>query len=775
MSMLTDAKSLVSKVTQIRNARVKQERDWKLNMAFYRGNQWVWFNRYSGQVQSIPQPDQGDGPRYRVRLTSNQILPGVQGLLAMMTKTKPVISATPDSGAERDIRAAQMAEQLYESWWRDLHLKAKLQEALLWSILGSAGYWKVSWDPFAGKSMTFLVGPDGQPVLDQIMADIYRDELIQEGQDPRQYEKTVYMGDVRVDVIPPDSLFVLDAAQSFSDSKAIVCKHPMTPDEVKMRYGKDLKATTTMDAWEIPDGVLGLGSGSSSGEKDVVEIFVGYFPPTAMIPQGRYVVFAEDPSLILFDGPWPFPTHDMPFVKFPGPRVPGSVTDEAVVTHARPLQKELNRTVSQIVMHKNLTLKPQLLAATGSLTQRITDEPGAIIEFMPIGNVVPQWREMPGLPAYVFQHLDGIQARLDRLFNLQAVTRGDVPPNVEAGISIDLLQEASVDQISPVIGAMEDALARAGDLMVRLAQKFYTEPRLMKIIGPGGTTKAKRFLGSDIDGGFGFYAEAGSGLPRTRAGRQARIESLVQMGMMRADQAWKHLDVADLKGLAAMFAADEEQAYREHDKLTKGDPINPEAMHDAIAALQQGQNPQTGQPLGPQDNPQQIVQNAALKPLSFENYQTHLDTHALYMKSVEFEGLPPDAQERFIDHWEATLHVMLSLPTRPDPQAVRTTMQLKGTVDPETASQILFRGGVPEANAQNLSQPPLETWVTDDLTKPQMQDGGNEHLDDAERLQAMQHAEEQHQMKVAKSAADITLAQKRSEQLGKQSSTPSRK
>ena len=180
--MLTDAKSLVSKVTQIRNARVKQERDWKLNMAFYRGNQWVWFNRYSGQVQSIPQPDQGDGPRYRVRLTSNQILPGVQGLLAMMTKTKPVISATPDSGAERDIRAAQMAEQLYESWWRDLHLKAKLQEALLWSILGSAGYWKVSWDPFAGKSMTFLVGPDGQPVLDQIMADIYRDELIQEGQ-----------------------------------------------------------------------------------------------------------------------------------------------------------------------------------------------------------------------------------------------------------------------------------------------------------------------------------------------------------------------------------------------------------------------------------------------------------------------------------------------------------------------------------------------------------------------------------------------------------------
>jgi hypothetical protein len=315
---------------------------------------------------------------------------------------------------------------------------------------------------------------------------------------------------------------------------------------------------------------------------------------------------------------------------------------------------------------------------------------------------------------------------------------------------------------------MEDALARAGDLMVRLAQKFYTEPRLMKIIGPGGTTKAKRFLGSDIDGGFSFYAEAGSGLPRTRAGRQARIESLVQMGVMRADQAWKHLDVADLKGLAAMFAADEEQAYREHDKLTKGEPINQDAMQQAIQAVQQGENPQTGQPLGPQDDPRMLVQTAALQPLPFENYQVHMDTHALFMKSVEFESMPPDAQKRFTDHYSATLHVLLSLPTRPDPQAVRTTMQLKGTIDPTTAAQVLFRSGVPDASAENLMHPPLETWVSDDVTKPQAQEAGNNPLDDAERLQVMQHAEEAHAAAQTKAAADISLIAKRTEHLGSQ-------
>lgn len=768
LSSLTDAKSLVNKVKQIRTGRTKQERDWKLNMAFYRGNQWVWFNRFTSTVQSLAQPDQGDGPRYRVRLTSNQILPGVQGLLAMMTKTKPVISATPDSGAERDIRAAQMAEQLYESWWRDLHMKAKLQEALLWSILGSAGYWRITWDPFAGKSMTYLVDPQGQPILDQILADIFRDELQQSGQDPRKFEKTVYMGDIRVDVISPDAMFILDGAANFYESKAVVCKYAMTPDEVKMRYGKTMNATASHDNWEIPDGVLGLGAGSGSGEKDVIEVYVGHMAPTAMVPQGRYVVFTEDPSEILFDGPWPFPTHDMPFVEFPGPRVPGSSINEALTTHARPIQKELNRTISQIVMHKNLTLKPQLLTPTGSLAQRITDEPGAIIEYMPIGNAVPSWRELPSIPPYVFQHLEDMQGRLDRLFNLQAVTQGNVPPNVEAGIAIDLLQEAAADQITPVIGAMEDSLARAGDLMVRLAQRYYTEPRLMKVIGPGGATKVKRFLGSDIDGGFSFYAEAGSGLPRTRAGRQARIESLITMGVVQPANAWKYLDTADLKGLAAQFAANEEQAYREHDKLTKGIPINAESYNQAMAAVQQGMNPSTGQPLGPQDNPQQIVQEAALQPLPFEDYQTHLDTHSLYMKSVEWESLPPDAQQRYIDHWSATLHTLLNLPARPDPQAVRTTMQLKGTIDPVTASQILFRGGVPEADPHNLMNPPLETWVSDDMTKPQEQGAGNNPLQDAAAVQAMQHAEEMHQATQAKTAADIALTQKRAAALDKQ-------
>jgi integral membrane sensor domain MASE1 len=64
--------------------------------------------------------------------------------------------------------------------------------------------------------------------------------------------------------------------------------------------------------------------------------------------------------------------------------------------------------------------------------------------------------------------------------------------------------------------------------------------------------------------------ETGSGLPRTRAGKQARVMQMLQMGMLSPTKAYKYMDMADFKTLQAQFEADEEQADREHDKLRDG-------------------------------------------------------------------------------------------------------------------------------------------------------------------------------------------------------------
>ncbi len=781
VSDLKTPEKLVQKVRQIRDGRARLEREWKLNVSFYKGDQWVWWNKFSGRVETLPSSDTGELPRWRVRLTSNQILPGVQAYIALLMKTKPVISAVPDSGSDRDIKSAQVGEALFEHWYETLHLRAKTQEALLWSALASAGYWAISWDPHAGSSMTYMVDPQGQPILNDDLADIYRDRLQQmaqeSGMDPRaivaQFQKTIYMGDIRVDVFGPHQVFLDPTATSFNDADWAICEVPMSPDEVKLRYGKTVEADAYTHDFEVP---LPFANTSHSTEKNVKRVFLGYFKPSPQQPKGRYVVFMEDPDEILYDGPWPFPFTELPLVDFTGPRVPGSVHSEAIVTHARPYQKLINTLLSKIVEHVYLTIRPQMIAPTGSLRQRLTNEPGAIFEFQPVagttGALQPQWREMPTLPPYVFQFLEEIQGRIDRLFNLQEVNQGAVPPNVEAGVAIDLLQEAATDAIAPLIQQLEDSLARAGNLMASLAKKFYIEPRLLKVVGTGSSTKVMRFLASDYDGGFSFHAEAGSGLPRTRAGRIARIEQLVQMQAIPLYQAWKHLDIADLKGLGKILASDEEMADRENEHIKMGQPLNPIEMASAVQSLKAGLNPETGQPLQPGDNPEELIHRAGLKPKLSENLQTHLATHALWMNSPDFESLPFQVQQDAFTHYELTLQRLYSIPQLPQPQPVRTTLQLKGTVDPVTAAQILDRSGVPEANAQNLAQPPLDTWVTDDLTKDPVQDSGNTHLDQMQQVQGMVHAEEQHQLATAKAAHEVALAAARSKMAQRQASQP---
>lgn len=735
ITSLGSVAELNRKFDWLKSARQPLENQWKLNLAFYKGRQYSYYNKAARRIESLPVED-GEKPRYRVRLVSNQIITGSHSLLAKLTKTKPEFYAEPGSGTDSDIKASQVAQQLLEYWWQDFDLDDKLEEALLWAIIAGQGYWKVTWDAQASKAMRFTLGPDGKPITDDKLQDLFRANLSQIGVQPQ--EKVVYLGDIKVEAISPFDVFVDPNAKNIKEAAYVLCVHHMSPDEVKARWNKQVPADSIST---VPDTSLPMQNASDAKKPDTVRVVIGYFKPQPVLPNGRYVVWTKHE--ILEDSKWPYPFNELPIIKFPGMRVPGQIYDSSVVEHAIPLQKELNRTLSQIIEYKNLTVKPRVWAPTGSITTRLTSEPGALYEYNPIGDHKPEVEQLPTMPPYVFDHLSNIKTAINDVFALTPVTEGQLPPNVEAGIAIDLLQEMATDRLAPTIKLMEEALANAGQLMLALAQQYYIEPRTIKINGAsGGSAQVKRFQQADIEGGITIRAKTGSGLPRTRAGKQALIMSLVEKGIMPATQAYKHLDISDSNGVMAMMRADEDQALREHDKIINGEIINVEAAQQAQQALQTGVDPQTGQPI---QDPQSFLQAAGLQPLAFENYQTHLDTHALFMKSVEFESLPPEVQHLFIVHYNQTLQTLMNLPKPVEYKPVTPTLQIKATAGPTAVAEILNKAGVPDITPQTMTEPPLDTWVNDDLSKPNAGDSGNTAKDDADAVLAFQQAAHQSQ------------------------------
>ena len=715
------AASLVKRVDELQRQRDEMERQWKLNLSFYKGKQYVFYNKRTRRMESLPTED-GDKPRYRVRLVSNQIAPNTQSLLSRLVKSKPQFFATPGQASFEAQKASQVAENLLEYWWSSLHLTEKREEAMMWSIIAGNGFWKVSWDDKAGPGMKVMVGPDGQPIVDPMVKHFFDKNLEAMGIDSDEFEKRIYQGEIRVDVLSPFDVLLDDSASVFEDCKYAFCVHPMSPDEIRDRYGVSLKANAIN---KYPDETLpGVFNMGGKTKENIRLVYYGYFVPGGKYPDGRFVVFTKDPSIVLYDAPWPYPFEELPLVKFPGMRVPGQLWDSSVVEQAIPLQKELNRTLSQMIEYKNLTLKPQMLAPVGSLRQRITDEPGAIFEYNPVAGKVPESIPIPSLPPYVFEHLQDLGVRLKDTFGLNEIMEGSVPPNVEAGVAIDLLQEAATDRLAPQITLMEKALERCGNLMLQLAQEYYQEPRTMIITGSGSKPKVERFDDADLIKGVTVQVEAGSGLPRTRAGRQARVMQLLQMGILSPTKAYKYMDMADFKSLQMQFEADEEQAMREHDKLMDGGIINEQAAKQAQEQLMMSMMQ------GGQVDPQLLQQSveAGLQPLAYENKAAHLETHASFMKSAEFESMPSEIKDQFYKHFEFT-QAAVQAEAAPTGDAPRVSLQLRGAVGPTVGSKILNQSGVKEVTPQELLEPPLDTVVIDNKDKPNSEGGAGGQME----------------------------------------------
>lgn len=350
--------------------------------------------------------------------------------------------------------------------------------------------------------------------------------------------------------------------------------------------------------------------------------------------------------------------------------------------------------------------------------------------------------------------------RLRDVFGLTDVSEGSVPPNVEAGVAIDLLQEMSTDRLAPTIKLIETSLARASKLLLVLAQEFYVEPRLLKIRGGGGSMQVKKFKGADIKGGVDVQAESGSGLPRTRAGRQARIDNLMEKGLIQPQQAWKHYDLADMKSVAAKFAADEDQAYRENEKMLKGEPLNMAAVRAAQAALEQGMNPDTGQPVQDEQEIMQVLEKAAFSPGPADNDAVHLDVLHDFIVSVEFEALDPETQRIFLMHYALTQEQAKGKAPIPEGQAPRVNLAIKGTTGVSGMSKILQKAGV-DITPEEAAEQPVETWVTDSMDKADLDEAGNDPLTEQEQMMNMAMAADKHAMSQAETMHKMTLAEQK--------------
>jgi hypothetical protein len=613
-----------------RNGRFPFEKVWYMHMAFYFGKhyaQWATSaldNTTMATELSYSKLYEPPVPNWRVRLVCNRIRTVIRGEMAKITKEKPRGFVIPSTTDEADLAGARAGEAIHEHLWRELSMNKVVRRAIFWDLICGTSYIKDWYDKDA-------VGTDR------------------------------IKGKICAEPVTPFHLIVPDLQEEEIENQPYLIQE-MAKDAswVKKHFDVDVRPDSDAAGGGIFEqrflAALGV---SGANEKKYVSIREGWIKPNSKFPDGLFIMWTKDKVLHSKEG-WPFKHGDYPFTKFD--HIPtGRFYGESSIADLIPLQKEYNRTRSQIIESKNRMSKPQLVAVRGSVDpKRITSEPGLVIFYTP-GFAPPQPLPLQNLPAYVLDEVERIKSDMDDVSSQHDISRGSTPPGVSAATAISFLQEQDDSKLLLTVASLEEGVEKIGKHFLNHVAEFWQAERMVQVTGVNGQWEAYKFSTESLKGNTNFKIEAGSATPVSRAAKQAFILELMKNGYVPPEQGLKYLDMSETGRMYEELQRDARQAQRENMKMAEG---------------------------------QQVLVN------TFDIDLAHVQEHESYCKTEEYETADEQIKAGFQEH--LTMHrqklaMMQGLQLPPDdPQLIAI-----GRGQPVPAQQALMPGG------QNGSQPQL--------------------------------------------------------------------
>lgn len=562
-----------------RSARVSNERQWYLNLAFYAGRQNVEFFRQRtsqlGAQLRVP-----EAPPWRVRLVINRIRPVVRKEVAKLTAQRPQFVAVPATTDDTDLAASRAAEQLLDSMWADLNLARVVRQAVWWESICGTSFIKDWWDPTCGDA-----------------------------------------GDIRVEAVDPFHLVIGDIREPELDAQPWVMHATTHPREwVKRMLGKEVSSKATIAATQsiMEDVLTGQYQPRPTQQVLCLETWIraGVHPD---LPEGGLVTIVGDQLVHVCDYSVSGPVFDhkqVPFTKLD--HIPmGRFYSDSSITDLVPLQRELNRSRSQIVEIKNMMGKPKWLAPTDAVdASAISSEPGQVI-FYKFGMAKPEMVQPPSMPGYVIEAIQELKSDFDDVSGQHQISRGFAPSHTAAS-AISFLQEQDDTLLGFTMASLEEGVARLGKHCLSHTRQFWDAPRVVRTVGQDGVFDAVLFRASDLRGVSDVRVQTGSSLPVSKAARTATLLDLYSKGAFgpltdpsAGAKLLTALDLGNVDKAMEDWQADRRQVDRENIIMGKGSPV--------------------------QVNP-------------FDNDAAHIAGHQRFQKGQEYQALPPEIQQMFEAH-----------------------------------------------------------------------------------------------------------------------------
>lgn len=676
--------------TRAKSARSMIERQWYLNMAFYQGRQWVTFMPkelgvgIGGRLSTPP------APPYRVRSVVNRVRSVVRTEMSRLTSNKPNASVVPASSEDEDLFAAQAGEQVWESLYATHQLPTIFKRSIFWTVICGTGFMKIWWD-----KNTTCETPHGDS----------------------------YRGDIKYAPVSPFHILVPDLTEEELENQPWVMNIYTKPVSwVKQAYGEDFEPSVVSTTEIMDNGFLNLQAAGQNAKPDSVLVQEIWLKAGAhkLFPKGGMATVVDDRVVSISpDGPL-FKHKQFPFVKFD--HIPtGSFYAASVIEDVIPIQRELNRTRSQIIEAKNRMAKPQLMAPRGSIDpSKITSEPGIVIQYRP-GMAPPQPLPLQPIPSYVLQEVDRSLADIEDVTSQHQVSKGGNPTGVTAATAISYLQERDDSVLATTYQSVEAGWEKTAKQSLSHVVQFWETERIVQVTGVDGSFDSIALKGSNIASGQDIRVEAGSALPVSKAARQALLMDMMTQGLIPPEKGLKMMEIGGISKLYEEMAIDERQAQREnlrmrsleisqieeHLRIAQTSLEAADQMPDPM--MESGLPPEMAQPGIPTDvqTGEPLLASQSIVPVNtWDNHAVHIEIHNRFRKSQAFELLPDEIKAQFEAHVQ--MHAMALNQSAMQAQAMPPAPSGEGEMPPGMEQLGSNQFGPPGASGGDMPPPPME-------------------------------------------------------------------
>lgn len=662
-----DDGSITTLVTNCLEAKRRQratfERQALVNLAWYRGHQFLYYN---DRTQSLTR--KAIDPR-RANLIYNLIMPYVDHQVAQLGMDRIVYDVLPASDDQDDVLIAESATQVLRSYQDVLGWEHLEEEVDLWQALTGEAYVKVIWDPLRGDEIDLA-----QVLNSEKKAKSYVSK--------RSKDTRITIGDLDVFCLDPRRIFWGPRGAKFNDAEWVI--------ELNLRSRGELAERYDVDPDELNDGYLenaelcfddelggnGLPWRGDGGENCLtVEL---WRRPCASLPDGFRSVSVG--KTVLRKGAMPYRHKRIPIRQFAMARVPGKASAESYVTQLIGPQSDFNRSMSQMVEIREAMSSPFFMARKNSIDNPAewNGRAGGVRFYNSDTPPVPV--QGSGAPSSMLAQLQRTETAMQDIMGTHDVSRAKVPAGVKSGRAILALQERDDQRLARVRRRRAREFAEVGRLMLQTLAQYVTEPRMVRMLGDDDTFLARQFLGESLTGrnvgpGVDYYdvRVQVSGMPMSRTAQIDLMESLMQYGALDPKTS--------PRDRALVLEALNLQAVRRDWNPTKRDKQNANSENA------------------------ELMRGRWIEPRAWDDHDEHIREHEAHCKAGFFRGADPQTQVRFELHIRKHMELMARKALLPQ-QIMAEVQAAQAAAQSPTPGVAIAPGG----GAQSPAQPqPAET------------------------------------------------------------------